>query len=86
MSPRTFARRFRAETGATPHAWVTNQRVIAAEELLEGSYASIEWIASEVGFGNGATMRQHFSRVRGLSPQGYRQTFCMPDGRDEAAS
>jgi transcriptional regulator GlxA family with amidase domain len=86
MSPRTFARRFRAETGATPHAWVTNQRVIAAEELLEGSDASIEWIASEVGFGNGATMRQHFSRVRGLSPQGYRQTFCVPDGREEAAS
>lgn len=75
MSARTFARRFRAETGATPHAWVTNQRVIAAEELLESSDASIEWIAAEVGFGNAATMRQHFSRVRGLSPQGYRQSF-----------
>src|SRR5690348_15288870 len=37
MSPRTFARRFRAETGATPHAWVTRQRVLAAEELLEAS-------------------------------------------------
>jgi transcriptional regulator GlxA family with amidase domain len=75
MSPRTFARRFRAETGTTPHAWVTSQRVIAAEELLESSDASIEWIASEVGFGNAATMRQHFSRVRGISPQGYRQSF-----------
>jgi len=80
MSPRTFARRFRAETGATPHAWVTNQRVIAAEELLIGSDASIEWIASEVGFGNAATMRQHFARVRGISPQGYRQSFsCSSD-------
>jgi transcriptional regulator GlxA family with amidase domain len=86
MSSRTFARRFRAETGATPHAWVTNQRVIAAEELLVGSDASIEWIASEVGFGNGATMRQHFSRVRGLSPQGYRQSFGVTDSRAEAAS
>src|SRR4051812_35477487 len=80
MSARTFARRFRAETGATPHAWVTNQRVIAAEELLESSDASIEWIASEVGFGNSATMRQHFARVRGVSPQGYRQSFsCAGD-------
>jgi transcriptional regulator GlxA family with amidase domain len=79
MSARTFARRFRSETGATPHAWVTNQRVIAAEELLESSDASIEWIAGEVGFGNAATMRQHFSRVRGLSPQGYRQSFSATD-------
>jgi transcriptional regulator GlxA family with amidase domain len=75
MSARTFARRFRAETGATPHAWVTHQRVIAAEELLEVSEASIEWIAAEVGFGNAATMRQHFTKVRGVSPQGYRQSF-----------
>lgn len=75
MSPRTFARRFRAETGTTPHVWVNNQRVLAAEELLVASDASIEWIAAEVGFGNAATMRQHFSRVRGVSPQGYRQSF-----------
>ena len=45
MSPRTFARRFRAETGATPHSWVTRQRVQRAEELLEQSDRSIEWIA-----------------------------------------
>jgi len=79
MSPRTFARRFRAETGATPHAWVTNQRVLAAEELLESTDRPIEWIATEVGFGNAATMRQHFSRVRGISPQGYRQSFSCSD-------
>ena len=81
MSPRTFARRFRAETGTTPHAWVTSQRVIAAEELLESSDASIEWIAVEVGFGNAATMRQHFARVRGISPQGYRQSFSRATER-----
>ena len=76
MSPRTFARRFRAETGATPHSWVTRQRVQRAEELLERSDRSIEWIASEVGFGNAATLRHHFTRVRGVSPQQYRRTFC----------
>lgn len=78
MSARTFARRFRAETGATPHAWVTSQRVIAAEELLEASDSSIEQIAAEVGFGNAAIMRQHFGRVRGISPQAYRQSFSCP--------
>jgi transcriptional regulator GlxA family with amidase domain len=76
MSPRTFARRFRAETGATPHAWITNQRVLRAEQLLEQSGLSVEQIATEVGFGNAATLRQHFGRVRGLSPVAYRKQFA----------
>ena len=75
MSPRTFARRFRAETGVTPHVWVTNQRVLAAEELLEQTEASVDWIAGEVGFGNAAALRHHFSRARGISPQQYRRSF-----------
>jgi transcriptional regulator GlxA family with amidase domain len=76
MSPRTFARRFRAETGATPHAWVTNQRVILAEQLLEQTDRAVEWIADQAGFGNAATLRHHFTRVRGLSPQQYRRRFA----------
>ncbi len=77
MSPRTFARRFREETGTTPHSWVTSQRVQAAEELLERSDASVDWIAAEVGFGNAATLRHHFTRVRGVSPQQYRRQFAF---------
>jgi transcriptional regulator GlxA family with amidase domain len=79
MSPRTFARRFRAETGATPHSWVTKQRVLRAEQLLEQTDRSVERIASEVGFGNAATLRHHFTRQRGVSPQQYRRTFCGGD-------
>lgn len=76
MSPRTFARRFRAETGTTPHSWVVAQRIQAAEELLELTDHPIDWIADEVGFGNAAALRHHFSRVRGVSPQQYRRTFA----------
>jgi transcriptional regulator GlxA family with amidase domain len=76
MSPRTFARRFRAETGTTPHQWVTQQRVRAAEELLELTDHPVEWIASEVGFGNAGALRHHFTRVRGVSPQQYRRQFA----------
>lgn len=75
MSPRTFARRFKAETGATPHAWVTSQRVLRAEQMLEATDRSVDWIAGEVGFGNAATLRHHFTRVRGLGPQAYRRRF-----------
>lgn len=75
MSPRTFARRFRAETGTTPHSWITSQRVLRAEQLLETTDGSIDWIAREVGFGNAATLRHHFAQVRSISPQQYRRTF-----------
>lgn len=76
MSPRTFARRFREETGTTPHHWVTRQRVAAAEELLERSDHPVERVAAEVGFGNAATLRHHFVRIRGVSPQAYRRQFA----------
>jgi transcriptional regulator GlxA family with amidase domain len=76
MSPRTFARRFRDETGTTPHSWITAQRLAAAEELLERTEQPVEWIAAEVGFGNAATLRHHFQRSRGVSPQQYCRTFC----------
>ncbi len=75
MSARTFARRFRAETGTTPHAWITSRRVLRAEELLETTSRSVDRIADEVGFGNAATLRHHFTRARGVSPQQYRRTF-----------
>jgi transcriptional regulator GlxA family with amidase domain len=75
MSPRTFARRFRAETGTTPHVWITRQRVMQAEELLETTDRSVEWIADAVGFGTAAMLRHHFTKVRQVSPQQYRATF-----------
>lgn len=80
MSERTFARRFRDETGTTPVQWVTSQRIALAEELLESSDLSIEQIASRVGFTNSATLRHHFSAARGTSPQVYRRQFnCLDD-------
>ncbi|MGA8986538.1 GlxA family transcriptional regulator [Aeromicrobium sp.] len=79
MSPRTFARRFRDETGTTPLQWLSSQRLAQAEELLENSTWSVEQIASRVGFGNAATLRHHFATARGTTPQQYRKTFTCID-------
>ncbi|MEU5563724.1 GlxA family transcriptional regulator [Micromonospora musae] len=75
MAPRTFARRFRAETGTTPHDWVTNQRVLLARRLLEETGLSVEAVADRAGFGDAATLRHHFTRRVGAAPQSYRSTF-----------
>jgi transcriptional regulator GlxA family with amidase domain len=75
MAARTFARRFRAETGTTPHDWITNQRVLLARRLLEDSTLSVEAIAVRAGFGDAATMRHHFTRRVGATPHAYRTTF-----------
>ena len=75
LSPRTFARRFRAETGTTPHHWLTGQRVLAAQHLLEETDRPVETVADQVGFGSAAVLRHHFSRRVGTTPQSYRRTF-----------
>ena len=75
MSPRSFARKFKATTGTTPHAWLLGQRLAAAEALLEDSDAPVEEIARLVGFGTAAGLREQFTRRRGVSPRAYRQTF-----------
>lgn len=75
MSPRTFARRFKAETGSSPHAWLTGQRVLHAERLLEQTDDPIERVAERCGFGSATLLRHHFLRARGTTPQSYRRSF-----------
>jgi AraC family transcriptional regulator, transcriptional activator FtrA len=75
VSPRTFARRFRAETGTTPLQWLLGRRVLAARRLLEESDQPVEEIAREVGFGDAASLRAHFRRATATTPSAYRRTF-----------
>ena len=75
MAPRTFARKFRAETGATPHDWLTGQRMLLARRLLEESDLGIDTIAVRAGFGSAATLRHHFGHRLDTTPQAYRSMF-----------
>ncbi|CAH0149384.1 MULTISPECIES: helix-turn-helix domain-containing protein [unclassified Microbacterium] len=81
MSPRTFARRFKAEHGATPAAWLARQRIIQAQRMLERTDLALDEIAVECGFGSAAVLRQNFARVLGTTPTAYRATFsCVTAG------
>jgi AraC family transcriptional regulator, transcriptional activator FtrA len=75
MSPRTFARRFLANTGTTPYQWLLRQRVQLARRLLETTDLPIDAVAEQSGFSTAANLRKHFSRAVHTSPQAYRRTF-----------
>jgi len=86
MSPRTFARRFKAEYGATPAAWLARQRIIHAQRMLERTDFGLDQIAEECGFGSAAVLRQNFARVLGTTPTAYRARFsCADEERMPAA-
>jgi AraC family transcriptional regulator, transcriptional activator FtrA len=75
MSPRTFARRFRQQLGTTPGSWLNRQRLMLAERLLEGGDHTIASVAARSGFGSPDTLRRHFARARGTTPEQYRRAF-----------
>jgi AraC family transcriptional activator FtrA len=77
MSLRTFARRFVEETGTTPHRWLTQQRLIAAQRRLETTADSVDRVAQSAGFETAAALRHHFRRSFGTTPTSYRRRFAI---------
>jgi transcriptional regulator GlxA family with amidase domain len=75
MSPRNFARSYKAKTGRTPAKALELLRVEAARRLLEDSEHGIDQIAQRCGFGDEERMRVTFRRHLSISPRDYRQHF-----------
>jgi transcriptional regulator GlxA family with amidase domain len=75
MSPRSFARAFRAETGTTPAAYVEALRVEAARRLLESTDLTVAAVAGSVGLRRPETLYRAFRRRLGTTPDSYRQHF-----------
>ncbi len=78
MSPRHFARAFRAETGVTPARHVERVRLEAARRCLEDTPDPVAAIAASCGFGTAETMRRVFLRALGVGPAEYRRRFQAP--------
>lgn len=73
MSRRSFLRVFQSATGTSPLAWVIEQRIHRACNLLRHSDRRITEIAFDVGFNDSNYFTRQFRKCTGLSPRDYRQ-------------
>jgi transcriptional regulator GlxA family with amidase domain len=87
MSPRHFARSFRAEVGVTPARFVEHVRVEAARRRLEDTPEPVGAVAAACGFGTPETLRRVLLRTLGVGPAEYRRRFhsTYPTDKENAA-
>ena len=78
MSPRNFARRFKAATGEAPLAYIHRLRINSARHYLESAHRSVREVGQSVGYEDAAFFRQLFRRYSGTSPREYRARFGPP--------
>ena len=77
MSPRNFARRFKAATSDAPLAYLHRLRIDAARHYLESAHRSVQEISHEIGYEDVAFFRHLFRRHTGASPREYRARFGL---------
>jgi transcriptional regulator GlxA family with amidase domain len=75
LSTRHLQRRFTAELGTPPAAYVERVRIEAARRALAEGDDPVEAIARRYGFGTAETLRRAFHRHVGVPPSDYRDRF-----------
>lgn len=73
LSPRHFARAFRAEVGVPPGRYVGRVRLETARRLLEETADGVEEISRRCGYGTPEAMRRAFRRALDAPPGAYRR-------------
>jgi transcriptional regulator GlxA family with amidase domain len=75
VSPATLHRRFQAQLGTTPLAWLTGERLALASRLIERGESRFEVVARRSGLGSAANLRRLMRRETGITPSAYRRRF-----------
>ena len=73
-----FARRFKQSTGATPHAYVMDERVAKAKTLLRRTGIPLAEVAHQCGFADQSHMNRVFGGRVGTTPGQYREAKLGP--------
>ena len=75
LSPRHLQRRFTAEIGSPPAAYVERVRIEAAQRALTDTDDPVATVARRYGFGTAETLRRAFHRNTSVAPSDYRDRF-----------
>lgn len=73
VSRAALARRFTELVGQPPMAYLTDWRLALTADLLREPDATLAAVARQVGYGSPFALSTAFKRVRGISPQEYRE-------------
>ena len=73
LSPFHFTRLFHEATGRSPHRYLVERRIRAAQDMIRAGQTSLAEIALDAGFGSQANFSRVFRKVTGASPRQYRE-------------
>jgi AraC-like DNA-binding protein len=73
ISRAALARRFNDLVGEPPMSFLTGHRIALAADLLLEPGATVGSVADQVGYGSSFALSTAFKRLRGVSPQRYKQ-------------
>ena len=74
VSRAALARRFATVVGQPPMTYLTEWRLMLAADLLLEPDATVQAVASRVGYGSGFALSAAFKRHRGISPSEHRRS------------
>lgn len=73
LSPAYLIRRFRTETGYTPHEYLIRIRILQARRLLRFTDRPVSEVAAAVGFRDTSHFIRRYRAIEGITPGEERQ-------------
>ena len=75
LSTYHFSRKFKADLGMAPHAYVISRRVEKAKRLLKSDRLPLKFVAAECGFTDQSHLSRIFRKLLGVTPNDFRKSL-----------